>query len=384
MTRPLEGIRVLDFSRVLSGPYCTMSLADLGADVIKVEHPAVGDDTRSFGPPFVEGESTYFLSINRGKRSLTLNLKNTEDRATALKLAEKADVVVENFRPGVMDRLELGYEAMRACNARVIYCSISGFGRQGGSRPGYDLMIQGLSGIPSLTGSEDSAPSKCGASIADLVAGMNAVQGILAALLRRERSGEGAFVDVSMLDGQLSLLTYHASAWLNAGEEPKRRGNAHPSIHPFRTFECVDGYINLAVGNDTLWRRFLDLLGDIGVPAYAALSSERFAANPDRVALRGEVNQLLEPVFLGRTTSDWLELLQGARIPAGPMSNIAEALESADLVTHSHPTSGAPIRTVSLPYRIDALPRAAERRAPQLGEHQDEVLADWLGDTKPC
>ncbi|OIP38254.1 MAG: hypothetical protein AUK47_12320 [Deltaproteobacteria bacterium CG2_30_63_29] len=381
MARPLEGLRVLDFSRVLSGPYGTMTLADLGADVIKVEHPAEGDDTRKFGPPFVDNQSTYFLSINRGKRSVALDLKNPEDLLSALKLVDKADVVVENFRPGVMDRLGLSPEVLRARNPRLVYCSISGFGRCA-NKPGYDLMIQGLSGIPSLTGPPEGEPYKCGASIADLVAGMNAVQGILAALLRRERTGEGAFVDVSMLDGQLSLLTYHASAWLNGDSEPQRLGNAHPSIHPFRTFQCADGYLNLAIGNDSLWRRFLDLLGDLGVPAYAALLSERFSTNPGRVAAREELNGLLEPVFLSRRTDDWLELLRAARLPSGPMATIAEALQSADLVAHEHPATGKAIRTITLPYRIDDLPRAAERRAPLLGEHQDEVFADWLGDAE--
>ncbi len=372
MSAPLAGIKVLDFSRVLSGPFATMTLADLGADVVKVEDPRAGDDTRGFGPPFVAGVSTYFLSVNRGKRSIALDLKKPEDRATARALAEQADVVIENFRPGVMERLGLGAEALRAANPGLIYCCISGFGRAV-DRPGYDLMVQGLSGIPSLTGAADGPPNKCGASVADLVSGSNAVQGILAALFRRERTGEGALVDVSMLDGQLALLTYHASAYVNAGKVPGRIGNAHPSIHPFCTYPTADGHINVCVGNDSLWATFCGVLAE---PAW--VSDPRFATNPSRVAHRKDLDALLAPRFATAPTAAWLAALEEAGIPCGPMATVAEALDGAALVEHPHPAGGPPVRTVPLPFAIDEAPRAAERGAPALGQHRDEVLADWL------
>ena len=373
MSAPLAGIKVLDFSRVLSGPFATMTLADLGADVVKVEDPRAGDDTRGFGPPFVAGVSTYFLSVNRGKRSIALDLKKPDDRATARALAEQADVVIENFRPGVMERLGLGAEALRAANPGLIYCCISGFGRAV-DRPGYDLMVQGLSGIPSLTGAADGPPNKCGASVADLVSGSNAVQGILAALFRRERTGEGALVDVSMLDGQLALLTYHASAYVNAGKVPGRIGNAHPSIHPFCTYATADGHINVCVGNDSLWATFCGVLAEPGW-----VSDPRFATNPSRVAHRQDLDALLAPRFATAPTAAWLAALEEAGIPCGPMATVAEALDGATLVEHPHPAGGPPVRTVPLPFAIDEAPRAAERGAPALGQHRDEVLADWLG-----
>ena len=377
MNPPLDGIKVLDFSRVLSGPYASMCLADLGADVVKVESPDGGDDTRAFGPPFQDGVSTYFLSINRGKRSIALDLKSRSDLSLARALAAKADVVLENFRPGVMERLGLGPDALHETNPGLIYCSISGFGREAGGRPGYDLMVQGLSGIPSLTGEPDAPPAKCSVSVADLVSGLNAVQGILAALVRRERTGAGAVVDVPMFDGQLSLLTYHASAWLNAGKAPSRLGNAHPSIHPFRTYATADGWLNLCVGNDRLWGDFCLAAGQ---PALA--DDPRFATNRSRVEHRDALDALLGPLLSARSTADWLAVLERAGVPAGPMSSIPEALSAATLVEHPHPISGAPVRTVPLPYGLDDAPRAATRGAPALGEHTSGVLGDWLDTGK--
>ncbi|MCA9524995.1 MAG: CoA transferase, partial [Myxococcales bacterium] len=245
---PLTGLRVLDLSRVLAGPYCSQALADMGADVIKVEHPRGGDDTRRFGPPFVGGESTYFLSINRGKRSLALDFKHPEGRAVLLRLLDQADVLLENFRPGALERQDLGPAACLARNPRLIYCSVSAFGHAGlpawSRQPGYDLMVQGLGGIPSLTGPPEAGPSKVGASIADVVSGMYATQGILLALIARQQTGRGQHVDVAMLDGQVSLLTYLASAWLNAGELPGRLGNRHLSVAPYSTFAAADGWLN--------------------------------------------------------------------------------------------------------------------------------------------
>ena len=370
--RPLDGIRVLDFTRVLAGPYCTMSLADMGADVVKIERPGKGDDTRAFGPPFVEGQSTYFLAVNRGKRSVVLDLKDAEDRETARQLALSADVIVENFRPGVAGRLGLGAEALCAEKPSLIYCSISGFGRDD-PRPGYDLLIQGLSGIPSLTGPPDGEPFKCAASIADLVSGQNAIQAILAALLRRERTGQGGIVDVPMLDGQLALLAYHATAWLNADKAPQRIGNAHPSIHPFRTYAVRDGYLNLCIGHDGMWASFCDLVEH---PEWK--TDERFDTVANRVRHRALVDDLLSPVMKTRDAEAWVALLSPAGIPCGPILSVPEALESANIVTHPHPAEGPQIRSVALPYQIGEAPRAAERGAPALGAHTKEVLAEWL------
>jgi crotonobetainyl-CoA:carnitine CoA-transferase CaiB-like acyl-CoA transferase len=371
MNAPLQGIRILDFSRVLAGPFASMTLADMGADVVKVEHPERGDDTRGFGPPFASGVSTYFLSINRGKRSIALDLKSPEDRARALGLADKADVVLENFRPGVMARLGLGPEVLRERNPGLVYCSISGFGRED-PRAGYDLVVQGMSGIPSITGEVDGAPVKCGASIADLVSGQNAVQGILAALLRRARTGEGALVDIPMIDGQLSLLTYHASGLLNGGVAPARLGNHHPSIHPYGAYKASDTSLNIAVGNDALFVRFCSA---IGRPEWAR--DARFASNASRVAHRSTLDPMLLEVLEADTAQGWCLRLEAAGVPAGPINTVEQALEQVELQSHPHPGGAGEVRTAPLPIRIDGAPRAAERGPPALGAHTAEVLADW-------
>ena len=369
MTAPLAGVKVLDLTRVLSGPYATMTLADLGADVVKIE-PPTGDDTRAFGPPYSGGVSTYFMSVNRGKRSMVLDLKDPAQRETLLKLAQVADVVIENFRPGVMERLGLGYERLKAVNPRLVYCAISGFG-QTSDEPGYDLVIQGWSGIPSLTGPGD-APWKCGASIADLVAGLNAGQGVLAALFRRERTGEGAFVDVSMLDGQLSLLTYHAGAYFNAGGRPKAMGNDHPSIHPFRTYRAQDGFFNLAVGNDALFRALCRVLN---VPWD---QDERFATNAARVSHRRQLDALLEPRMAQSTVSYWLNAFEAASVPCGPMADIAQALGRAAPIVTAHPSGDGELKSLPPGFSFDGQRLGAARPPPGLGEHAHEIVMDWL------
>jgi len=373
MTRPLQGVRVLDLSRVLSGPFASMSLADLGADVVKVEHPQRPDETRSFGPPYVDGVSAYYLSTNRGKRSITLDLKDPADNATARKLALAADIVLENFRPGVAGRLGLGAAALRAEKPDLIYCSISGFG-QDDPRPAYDLVIQGMGGIVSLIGPPEGAPYKVATSIADLVAGQSAISAILAAMLRRERTGEGATIDVPMLDGQRAMLVYRASNWLNAGIQPARTGNAHASLYPYATFAVADGYLNIAVANDT---QFAGLCRVLSRPALA--EDPRFATNPARVGNRADLAAILEAALLERSRAEWLAAFSAAGVPAGPIHTVAEALEGASLVTHDHPEGGRPVRTVPLPFILSGAPRASERRAPRLGEHSDEVVAEWLG-----
>ena len=372
MSAPLAGVRILDFSRVLAGPYATMYLADLGADVVKVERPGTGDDTRSFGPPFSQGVSTYFLSINRGKRSLVLDLKSESGRATAVDLAKRADVVIENFRPGVMDRLGLGPEVLRAENPGLVYCSISGFGRNV-QRAGYDLVIQGMGGIPSITGDIDGGPTKCGASIADLVTGLNAVQGILAALYRRSVTGEGGVVDVPMIDGQAALLTYHASSLLNADVAPRRLGNHHPSIHPYGSYRAADGYLNVAVGNEKLFRSFASALGHS-----EWIDDPRFSTNSSRVAHRSDLDPLIDAVLGEATVAHWCTLFMDKGVPAGPINSVEEAVGLVDLVEHPHPAGHGVVKSTPLPYKIDGCGRASPLPPPTLGEHTDEVISDWL------
>ena len=370
---PLEGIRVVDFGRVLSAPYGTMQLADLGADVVKVEHPKYGDDTRSFGPPFVRDVSTYFVSINRGKRSIALDLKNAADVDVARQLIDVADVVVENFRPGVMKKLGLDYESLSVAHPRLVYCSLSGFGQEHPDKPGYDLMMQGLSGIPSITGPVDGAPFKCGASIADLIAGHNVTQGILAALFRRERTGKGGYVDVSMMDGMLSLLTYHASAYVNGGQEPQRRGNGHPSIHPFQPYKCSDGYLTICVGNDRL---FASLSNALGHPEWA--EDIRFVKNVDRVQHRNELDVLIKPLFRSRTKMEWRSILKDHGVPADIEATVPEALEQATWAEHSHPDGHSTVKSLIGSYRLDGEIPIAHRRPPALGEHFEDVWNDWI------
>lgn len=379
--RPLDGIFVLDLSRVLSGPFCTMQLADMGARVIKIEGKE-GDDTRGFGPPFVQGESTYFMSVNRGKESVVLDLKHPKGKAIAQSLAARADVVVENFRPGVAARLGLGYDELCAQNPRLVYASISGFGHAGlpayTQLPGYDLVLQGLSGIPSLTGAPDGPPFKSGTSIADLVTGLYALQGILLALLARERSGRGQHVDISMQDGQLSLLTYQAAIYFATGQSPQRRGNQHPSITPYETFRASDGYLNVAVGNDAQYQKLTELM-----PEAPALREERFATNAARVAQRAALAALLEPLFAAHPVAVWIERLNRAGIPAGPIASVGEALSHPQalargmVVERQHPTAG-PVKMTGVPVRLSDTPGEPGAAPPLLGQHTDAVLAELL------
>jgi crotonobetainyl-CoA:carnitine CoA-transferase CaiB-like acyl-CoA transferase len=374
MSAPLDGLKVLDFSRVLAGPFATMHFADMGADVVKVERPVTGDDTRSFGPPFSQGVSTYFLSVNRGKRSIVLDLKDPTDRDLAIELSERADVVIENFRPGVMDRLGLGADALRRNNPRLVYCSISGFGREV-DRAGYDLVIQGMGGIPSITGDPQGSPAKCGASIADLVTGLYAVQGILAALHRRNRTGAGALVDVPMIDGQVALLTYHASGLLNGGKSPTRLGNHHPSIHPYGSYSTADGFLNIAVGNDKLFGAFARCVGH---PEWA--EDIRFKQNADRVAHRPDLDRLIASALEGFGVAEWCDRLMKAGVPAGPINAVEDAVKMVDLVEHAHPGGEGTVKTAPLPVRIDGAPRAASLPPPALGAHTDLVMKEWLGE----
>ncbi len=380
MNGPLEGIKVIDVSRVLAGPVCSMNLGDMGADVIKVERPDGGDDTRAFGPPFLNDVSTYYLSINRNKRSIGLNLKSEEGKALLWRLIEDADVLLENFRPGTMERLGFSYADCMERNPRLVYCSISAFGHDGhpdwSRRPGYDLIIQGMGGIPSITGAVDGGPSKVGASIADIVSGMNAFTGILLALFARERTGRGQKVDTSMLDGQVSLLTYLSSAWLNTNQVPPRMGNRHLSIAPYSTYEAADGWLNIAVANQKLWVRFADILGD------ASLASDpRFSTNPQRVAHVETLDALINEALSTDTVDTWVRRFDDAGIPAGPVLTLDQVLSHTQLKARSmieqfdHPRAGR-VRVTGIPHRLDDTPGSIRRGAPELGEHTDELLTE--------
>jgi crotonobetainyl-CoA:carnitine CoA-transferase CaiB-like acyl-CoA transferase len=381
---PLDDLLVFDLTRVLSGPYCSMYLGDFGARVIKLENPSTGDDTRHFGPPFVGGESTYFMSINRNKESVAIDFKHERGRELALRLAEKADILVENFRPGALTKLGLDYPTLHARNPRLIYCSISGFGHTGDPqwtrRPGYDLVVQGMGGLASLTGEADGQPLKCGISIADLAAGLYGLIGILVALHARARTGRGQHVDVSMLDGQISLLTFHAGSFFATHEAPSRRGNKHPSIVPYETFLAADGWVNIACGNDALFRALC-----ARVPELAALPADpRFATNGARVQNRVALGAILDPLVAAKPVAHWLELCESAGIPCGPILTVADALSHPQVhargmvKTVAHPTAGE-VRVTGVPVALSETPGAVRSAAPTLGQHTRSVLGELLG-----
>src|SRR2546425_13234997 len=326
--KPLDDLVVLDLSRILSGPVCTMLLADMGANVIKVEPPPSGDDSRQWGPPFINGISTYFLSVNRNKQSIGLNLKTEEARRVLWKLIERADVLVENFRPGVLDKLGFGYEAVSKSNFRLVYCSISGFGQSGPyrDRPGYDVIAQGESGMMDLTGYPDGPPAKLGASLADIVAGLYAVNGILLALLARHKTGTGQHVDVSLLDGMVSTLTYHALIYLTTGRSPQRLGTRHPSIVPYECFQAKDGFVNIAVTNQKQWENFCQVFG---FPEIAA--DPRFETMKARLANYGELHPTIERVISQMTRAEVIAVMSEVGIPVGPINTVGEILEDTHI-----------------------------------------------------
>ena len=379
--RPLDGIVVIDFSRVLSGPYCTAQLADLGARVIKIEQPGHGDDTRAWGPPFLQGESSYFLSINRNKESLGLDLKHPASRQIVDGLLDRADVVVENFRPGTMHRLGLGYDEVAAQRPRIVYCSISGFGQTGPRRaePGYDAVMQAEGGLMSITGARDGPPYRLGVAIADLATALFAVQGILAALIAREQTGRGQLVDVGMLDTVASLLTYQAGIVFATGTSPGRMGNQHPSIAPYDTFATADGEFVLAVGNDEQFRRMAALLQEPWLSA-----DPRFATNSDRVhhydALRAELRR----VFATWKRDAVVRALTDAGVPCGAVRSVTETLADPQLAARdmivpiTHAVAGD-IRVLGNPLKLSATPPEIRTAPPALGQHTDAILEGDLG-----
>jgi formyl-CoA transferase len=372
----LHGLLVADFSRVLAGPLCTMTLADLGADVVKVERPGTGDDTRGWGPPWTDEGSSYHLALNRGKRSVALDLKDPADLGLAQRLCARADVVVESFRPGTMARLGLGHEALAAANPGVVTVSITAFGGEGpgAALPGYDLLLQAMGGLMSVTGRPDGEPLKVGAALVDLVCGLYATTGVLAALRARERDGHGQHVEVSLLDSALASLLNQGSAFLTAGVVAGRLGNRHPSIAPYETLCAADGPFAVAVGNDALFGRLCDALGRPGLA-----TDERFATNAARVAHRDALAAALEEVLATAPAAAWVARLTAAGVPAGPIHDVAQAFAFAHELGREPVDETGGVRTVRSPLRLSGTPARVQRRPPRLGEHDAEVRA-WLAD----
>jgi crotonobetainyl-CoA:carnitine CoA-transferase CaiB-like acyl-CoA transferase len=371
---PLAGVRVLDLSRILAGPYCAMVLADLGADVVKVERPGAGDPTRAWGPPFVEGEATYYLCVNRGKRSVTVDLADPAGAEVVRRLARRADIVVENFLPGQAERLGIAADTLRAERPALVHVSIVGYPPEGGdgARPGFDFAIQGEGGIMSITGEPDGRPMKVGVAVADVTAGMFAAIGALAALRDAERTGQGRHVRVSLLEAQLAWLVNRASDVLVAGETPERLGNAHPAIVPYESFEARDGHLILAVGTDAQFARLCEAAG-----LEALARDPHYARNPDRVRNRRALVAVLAEAIARRPLAEWLEILRRAAVPGGAVRTIPEALADAPYVAalHQHPLLG-PMRTVRSPIALDGDNLTATAPPPLLGEHTEAVLGE--------
>lgn len=378
----LDGLKVLDLSRVLAGPWCSQTLADFGADVWKVEAPGVGDDTRSWMPPEIDGESTYFLCCNRSKRSIVVDLRQPEGRDIVRSMAEQADVLVENFRKGALERYGLGYEGLSQANPRLIYCSISGYGRTGSraDEAGYDFAIQAESGLMAITGAVDGEPMKLGVAISDLLAGMNAVQGILLALAAREKTGRGQLVDIALLDSSIGALANIASGHLATGNSPKRYGNAHASVVPYQVFGSRDGSFVLAVGNDRQFSLMCEQV--IGRPGWA--SDERFAISKNRTENREELIPLLAQIFVRETTAYWLDAFKSVGVPAGRVRTIAEVFAGPEIAerglveTVNDPRHG-PLKLLASPIALRGTPPRRPVSPPRLGEHTDALLKDVLG-----
>jgi crotonobetainyl-CoA:carnitine CoA-transferase CaiB-like acyl-CoA transferase len=378
----LEGVKVLDLSRVLAGPWCTQTLADLGAEVWKIEEPTKGDDTRSWMPPEINGESTYFLCCNRSKHSVAIDMKGPEGQAIVRRLAEKADVLVENFRKGVLDRFGLGYEQLSAINPRLIYCSISGYGRTGSrsDEAGYDFAIQAESGLMAITGEPDGLPMKHGVAITDIVTGMNATQAVLAALLAREKTGQGQLIDVSLFDSAVALLANVGSGYLATGNEPRRYGNAHATVVPYQLFDTADGVLALAVGNDLQFRNLC--LQVLERPDLWA--DERYQRNRDRVLNRATLIPALAEVFRTRGTADWIALLKQTGVPAGQVRKVSEVFSSPEvgernLVAEVPDERHGTLRLVASPLRMSGTPVRSPVAPPRLSQNTHEVLRRELG-----
>jgi crotonobetainyl-CoA:carnitine CoA-transferase CaiB-like acyl-CoA transferase len=388
---PLSHIRVLDLSRVLAGPWCGQNLADLGAEVIKIERPKTGDDSRAFGPPWLKDaagretkESAYFASANRGKKSVTVNLSRPEGQAIVRELARAADVLIENYKVGDLARYGLGYEELRKIHPRLIYCSVTGFGQTGPyrERPGYDFMIQGMGGVMSITGERDDlpggGPQRVGIPIADIMTGMYATVAICAAIAHREKSGAGQHLDLALLDTQVGILANQGMNYLATGQAPGRIGNAHPNIVPYQPFKTRDGDVILACGNDNLFNRFCEVAG-----CQHLAQDPRFATNSRRVENRAEITALLAEIFAQRTTRDWCEALEAAGVPNGPINDLAQVFKEPQVVARGmkieleHPAAGK-VPLVASPMKFSGTPLEFRNPPPMLGQHTDEVLSGLL------
>jgi hypothetical protein len=394
MAGPLSHIRVLDLSRVLAGPWAGQNLADLGAEVIKVERPQSGDDSRAFGPPWIKDtqgketrDSAYFTAANRGKKSITLNLSKPEGQAIVRELAQRSDVLIENYKYGDLARYGLGYDDLKKLNPRLIYCSVTGFGQTGPYKehPGYDFMVQGMGGMMSVTGEPDGAPGggpqRAGVPVADIITGMYASIAICAAIAHRAETGIGQHLDLALLDSQIALLAYQNTNYFATGVAPKRIGNLHPNIVPYQPFKTADGDVILACGNDNLYRKFCEAAGCTELATDA-----RFINNGKRVEHRAELTRLLGEVFSKRTTRDWVTLLEAAGVPNGPINTLAQVYEEPQVkargirVEMPHPVAGS-VSTVASPMRFSATPVEYKQAPPVLGEHTEEVLQQILGKT---
>jgi crotonobetainyl-CoA:carnitine CoA-transferase CaiB-like acyl-CoA transferase len=380
---PLKGLRVLDLTRVLAGPTCTQMLGDLGAEVIKIERPGAGDDTRGFAPPVWPNtkESAYFLGVNRNKKSLTLDIAAPEGQEIIHRLLETCDILVENFKVGALAKYGLGYEQLKAKHPGLIYCSITGFGQTGpyAPRPGYDALIQGMGGVMSLTGEPDGLPQKVGVPVADLFAGLYGCIGILAALRHRERTGQGQQIDIGMLDTSVAWLANQGMNYLATGENPPRLGNQHPNIAPYQVFPTKDGHIVLSVGNDPTFERFCKSFG-----CEQLLADERFATNAARVANRQAVTDALTPVMQSKTTAEWVAALEERKIGCGPINKLSDVfadphVQARGCVVPLQHASGETVKVIANPVRLSATPPDYRVPPPQLGEHSEEVLSGLLG-----
>jgi crotonobetainyl-CoA:carnitine CoA-transferase CaiB-like acyl-CoA transferase len=380
---PLTGLRVLDLTRVLAGPTCTQMLGDLGAEVIKIERPEAGDDTRGFAPPFwpETKESAYFLGVNRNKKSVTMDMAKPEAQAILHRLLESTDILVENFKVGALAKMGLGWDQLKAKYPRLIYCSITGFGQTGpyAPRPGYDALIQAMGGVMSLTGEPNGSPQKVGVPVADLFAGLYGCIGILAALNHRTATGQGQQIDIGMLDTHVAWLANQGMNYLSTGENPARLGNQHPNISPYQEFPTKDGYIILAVGNDPTFERFCKAFGQEHL-----LADERFATNPKRVANRDLVTATLTPVMKTRTTTEWVDALEAQKIGCGPINTLADVfadphVQAREMTLEMQHGSGATVKVIANPVKLSATPPTYRIAPPVLGEHTDEVLSGLLG-----
>lgn len=380
MKLALDNIKVLDLTRVLAGPYATMILGDLGADIIKIEMPGTGDDSRAFGP-YVKDESAYFMSLNRNKRSITLNLKSEKGKETFLEMVKKADVVVENFRPGTMEKLGLGYDYLSQVNPKIIYAASSGFGHTGpySQRAAYDSVVQAMGGIMSITGEKGGKPVRVGSSIADINSGLFTAIGILAALNNRHETGKGQKVDVAMLDSLVAILENAVARYVVTGEAPKPGGNRHPSIVPFEPFDTKNGEVVVAAGNDVLWAKFCEVLGKEEL-----INDERFATNPLRNENYDQLRPLIAEPMKEKTTEEWLEILDKAGVPNGPINTIDKVLQDPQVIAREmiveveHPVAGN-LKMPGVPIKLSDTPGSVRTPAPLLGQHTEEILKELLG-----